>query len=247
GIRRNKYCIARREDAFFATHPDSKLARDHVDHLLLRMFVRLGSSSSSEAVAPDFDLRAFDRRAFGRGVLRADSGPLHLAPVIEWHNFSFSPTRVRFPHRNCREPSVCDGCSAMTRTGGNLLWRPQKGNVVFHTLCKRVQTLDPPGELAYIAPTTRLCRNSLGAFRHAQGEGVSGSFHDQGGLRHSLGREEEMPAKRAAKPIGLAIVGAGRIGLIRAEIAVKHPNVGWIGFAEIRTDRGNEVAERVRA
>src|SRR5215475_12332301 len=56
-----------------------------------------------------------------------------------------------------------------------------------------------------------------------------------------------MPAKRAAKPIGLAIVGAGRIGLIRAEIAVKHPNVGWIGLAEIRTDRGNQVAERVRA
>jgi myo-inositol 2-dehydrogenase / D-chiro-inositol 1-dehydrogenase len=56
-----------------------------------------------------------------------------------------------------------------------------------------------------------------------------------------------MPAKRAAKPIGLAIVGAGRIGLIRAEIAAKHPNVGWIGLAEIRADRGNEVAERVRA
>src|SRR5215510_4303168 len=56
-----------------------------------------------------------------------------------------------------------------------------------------------------------------------------------------------MPAKRAAKPIGLAIVGAGRIGLIRAEIAAKHPNVGWIGLAEIRANRGNEVAERVRA
>src|SRR4249919_2146171 len=56
-----------------------------------------------------------------------------------------------------------------------------------------------------------------------------------------------MPAKRAAKPIGLAIVGAGRIGLIRAEIAVKHPNVGWIGLAEIRASRGNEVAERIRA
>src|SRR5213593_2642879 len=53
--------------------------------------------------------------------------------------------------------------------------------------------------------------------------------------------------KRAAKPIGLAIVGAGRIGLIRAEIAAKHPNVGWIGLAEIQADRGNEVAERVRA
>jgi myo-inositol 2-dehydrogenase/D-chiro-inositol 1-dehydrogenase len=56
-----------------------------------------------------------------------------------------------------------------------------------------------------------------------------------------------MPAKRAAKPVGLAIVGAGRIGLIRAEIAAKHPNVGWIGLAEIRADRGNEVAERIRA
>jgi myo-inositol 2-dehydrogenase/D-chiro-inositol 1-dehydrogenase len=60
-------------------------------------------------------------------------------------------------------------------------------------------------------------------------------------------QEEEMPAKRAAKPIGLAIIGAGRIGLIRAEIAAKHPNVGWIGLAEIRADRGNEVAERIRA
>src|SRR5438874_12785169 len=53
--------------------------------------------------------------------------------------------------------------------------------------------------------------------------------------------------KRTAKPIGLAIVGAGRIGLTRAEIAAKHPNVEWIGLAEIQTDRGNEVAERVRA
>src|SRR6266513_3056719 len=53
--------------------------------------------------------------------------------------------------------------------------------------------------------------------------------------------------KRAAKPIGLAIVGAGRIGLIRAEIAAKHPNVGWIGLAEIRADRGNEVAEKIGA
>ena len=56
-----------------------------------------------------------------------------------------------------------------------------------------------------------------------------------------------MASKRTAKPIGLAILGAGRIGLIRAEIAAKHPNVGWIGLAEIRADRGNEVAERVRA
>src|SRR5919197_6769932 len=56
-----------------------------------------------------------------------------------------------------------------------------------------------------------------------------------------------MQAKRASKPIDLAVVGAGRIGLIRAEIAAKHPSVGWIGLAEIRADRGNEVAERVHA
>jgi len=56
----------------------------------------------------------------------------------------------------------------------------------------------------------------------------------------------DMP-KRTAKPIGLAIIGAGRIGLIRAEIAAKHPNVGWIGLAEIRADRTKEVAERIGA
>ena len=56
-----------------------------------------------------------------------------------------------------------------------------------------------------------------------------------------------MLAERASKPIGLAIVGAGRIGLIRGEIAAKHPNVGWIGLAEIRADRAKEVAERVGA
>jgi myo-inositol 2-dehydrogenase/D-chiro-inositol 1-dehydrogenase len=67
------------------------------------------------------------------------------------------------------------------------------------------------------------------------------------GITTQSQQEEEMPAKHAAKSIGLGIVGAGRIGLIRAEIAAKHPNVGWIGLAEIRTERGQEVAERVRA
>ncbi|MBI4242138.1 MAG: Gfo/Idh/MocA family oxidoreductase, partial [Candidatus Rokubacteria bacterium] len=56
-----------------------------------------------------------------------------------------------------------------------------------------------------------------------------------------------MRAERSPKQIGLAIVGAGRIGLIRGEIAAKHPNVGWIGVAEIRADRAKEVAERIGA
>jgi myo-inositol 2-dehydrogenase/D-chiro-inositol 1-dehydrogenase len=55
-----------------------------------------------------------------------------------------------------------------------------------------------------------------------------------------------MPERRP-KTVGLAIVGAGRIGQIRAEIAAKHPNVGWIGIAEMRADRAAEVAKQVRA
>ena len=52
---------------------------------------------------------------------------------------------------------------------------------------------------------------------------------------------------RATRRIGLAIVGAGRIGLIRGEIAARHGNVDWIGVAETRADRGKEVASRLGA
>ncbi len=53
--------------------------------------------------------------------------------------------------------------------------------------------------------------------------------------------------QRSAKKIGLAIVGAGRIGLIRGEIAAKHPSVGWIGIAETKAERGKEVTARLGA
>jgi predicted dehydrogenase len=56
-----------------------------------------------------------------------------------------------------------------------------------------------------------------------------------------------MRSEKSPGPIGLAIVGAGRVGLIRGEIAAKHPSVGWIGLAEIKADRAKEVAERVGA
>src|SRR5437773_9339009 len=56
-----------------------------------------------------------------------------------------------------------------------------------------------------------------------------------------------MAPGRAPKRIGLAIVGAGRIGLIRGEIAAKNASVGWIGVAETRTDGGLYVAARVWA
>jgi len=53
--------------------------------------------------------------------------------------------------------------------------------------------------------------------------------------------------KKQVKQIGLAIVGAGRVGLIRGELAARHPAVNWIGLAEINPDRGRFVGDRVGA
>jgi predicted dehydrogenase len=53
--------------------------------------------------------------------------------------------------------------------------------------------------------------------------------------------------KKQAKRIGLAIVGAGRVGLIRGEIAARYPQVDWIGIAEKNPERAKLVAEKVGA
>lgn len=50
---------------------------------------------------------------------------------------------------------------------------------------------------------------------------------------------------KAQSSFGLAIVGAGRVGLIRGEIAAQSPHVGWIGIAETNPERATEVAERI--
>jgi hypothetical protein len=61
------------------------------------------------------------------------------------------------------------------------------------------------------------------------------------------------PARNATSPqlapklIGLAIGGAGRVGLIRGEIAARHPSVRWVEIAETGADRGKEVAARIGA
>jgi myo-inositol 2-dehydrogenase / D-chiro-inositol 1-dehydrogenase len=53
--------------------------------------------------------------------------------------------------------------------------------------------------------------------------------------------------KKSAKGIGLAIIGAGRVGLFRGEVAARHPAVEWIGLAEINPDRAKMVADKVGA
>src|SRR6202163_57417 len=53
--------------------------------------------------------------------------------------------------------------------------------------------------------------------------------------------------KQNAKGVGLAIVGAGRVGLFRGEVAARHPAVEWIGIAERNPNRGADVAGRIGA
>jgi len=53
--------------------------------------------------------------------------------------------------------------------------------------------------------------------------------------------------KHDQKRIGLAIVGAGRVGLFRGEVAARHGSVDWIGIAEKNPERAKEVAAKVGA
>src|SRR6185437_5872302 len=53
--------------------------------------------------------------------------------------------------------------------------------------------------------------------------------------------------KKSAKGVGLAIVGGGRVGLFRGEVANRHPAVEWIGLAEKNPNRAGEVAPKIGA
>jgi predicted dehydrogenase len=53
--------------------------------------------------------------------------------------------------------------------------------------------------------------------------------------------------KPQAKSIGLAIIGGGRVGLFRGEVAARHPAVEWIGLAEKNPNRAGEVGPKIGA
>src|SRR4030088_2288998 len=53
--------------------------------------------------------------------------------------------------------------------------------------------------------------------------------------------------KQAVKGIGLAIIGGGRVGLFRGEVAARHPAVEWIGLPEKNPNRAGEVAPKIEA
>ncbi len=54
-------------------------------------------------------------------------------------------------------------------------------------------------------------------------------------------------ARKNPKRIGLAIVGAGRVGLFRGEVAARHPQVDFIGIADLKKDRLALVGEKTKA
>jgi predicted dehydrogenase len=53
--------------------------------------------------------------------------------------------------------------------------------------------------------------------------------------------------RKQPKRIGLAIVGAGRVGLFRGEVAARHPQVDWIGVADLKPDRAKLVGDKCKA
>lgn len=53
--------------------------------------------------------------------------------------------------------------------------------------------------------------------------------------------------KAERKEIGLAIVGCGTIGRIRAEIARAYPGVGWIGLCDLKSDLGRQLESDIEA
>ena len=53
--------------------------------------------------------------------------------------------------------------------------------------------------------------------------------------------------RKQPKRIGLAIIGAGRVGLFRGEVAARHPMVDFIGVADLKPDRARLVGDKCKA
>ena len=51
----------------------------------------------------------------------------------------------------------------------------------------------------------------------------------------------------AKQEIGLAVIGCGTIGRIRAKLARDYPGVGWIGLCDLKSDLGAKLKEDVDA
>src|SRR6476469_5329509 len=48
-------------------------------------------------------------------------------------------------------------------------------------------------------------------------------------------------------PLGIAVIGSGRIGTLRARLAAKHPSVGFLGVSDLDESRARALAEAAGA
>ena len=53
--------------------------------------------------------------------------------------------------------------------------------------------------------------------------------------------------KQERREIGLAIIGCGTIGRIRAKFARAYPGVGWIGLCDVKSDLGHKLRDDIDA
>ena len=49
------------------------------------------------------------------------------------------------------------------------------------------------------------------------------------------------------RQIGLAVIGCGTIGRIRAELARAYPGVGWLGLCDLKSDLGRKLEADTKA
>ena len=47
------------------------------------------------------------------------------------------------------------------------------------------------------------------------------------------------------KELGVAVIGAGRIGTLRARLAAKHPSVRFIAISDADPERARSLAQRL--
>ena len=49
------------------------------------------------------------------------------------------------------------------------------------------------------------------------------------------------------KELGIAVIGAGRIGSLRARLAARHPSVGFLAVSDLNPDNARALAEKTGA
>jgi hypothetical protein len=51
----------------------------------------------------------------------------------------------------------------------------------------------------------------------------------------------------STRPLGVAVIGAGRIGTLRARLAAKHPSVGFLAISDLDPSRAQALAKTAAA